>query len=552
MKKKIFLGLLVALTLGFTACNNIEEPKPQENIVKPPYTESFSTNIGKFTTYNTSGEQVWTADPKGYMQMTGYVSADKSNHANEDWLISPKVDLSAVKAAKMSFEYNLSFFADFVNEATVWISENYDTGAPSTAKWVQLPIKLKSPGNYDFLSSSEISLTAYAGKKITVAFKYLSTDTKAGTWRIKNFQILEGEAAAIPDITGDGTKTNPFSITEVIILNPQSTTVATNSGVWVKGFIVGYYNSTPNPSIVETANFTGDVNLMLAEDPTETDKTKMVCVQLPAGDVRTALGLKANPTNFGREVMVYGDIMLYNNFSSVKNTSAYWWIDTNTGIDPPAGGDFTVPEMSIAELRTQWAGAKKTLTDKKKIVGVVITDLDGANSSSLNNLTITSEDNTAGIMVRLDKANTYKMGDVIEIALEGLELNHYGQAIQLNNVPTAKTRSVGTATVTPRVTTIADIRANYDKNYESTLVTVVGTVTSGGGGTWYSGTASGQNNTITKDGSSLIMYVTKYATFKATAVPVGEKSITGIVGQYSTTSNPKNYQFIMRNLNDIK
>lgn len=353
-------------------------------------------------------------------------------------------------------------------------------------------------------------------------------------------------------VTGDGTKEKPFSVAEIIKLNPSSTTEAVKTAVWTKGFIVGYYNSTPNPAIVEAAApFTDDVNIMLAAKATETDKTKMLSIQLPAGAVRTALGLKTTPANFGKEILVYGDIMKYNTFPGVKNTSAYWFVDANTGIEPPAAGEFGVPEMSITDLRGQWAGAMKTITDKKKIVGVVISDLVGGNSGSLKNLTIASTDNSAGIMVRLVADNTYNMGDKIEIALEGLELNQYGLAIQLNNVPNLKTRKIASdIVVTPKATTIADIRANY-ASYESRLVTVNGTLTSGGSGTWYSGTGAGQNNKITNGADELVVYVTKYATFKAETIPTGVKSVTGIVGQFSTTT-ATSYQLIVRNLADVK
>lgn len=345
---------------------------------------------------------------------------------------------------------------------------------------------------------------------------------------------------------GDGTKAKPYSVTEVITLNPQSTSEATKSGVWTKGFIVGYYNSTPNPAIVEAvAPFTDDVNIMVAAKAGETDKTKMLSVQLPAGAVRTALGLKSNPKLINKEVLLYGDIMKYNTYPGIKNTNAYWMVEANTGIEPPAAGEFNVPEMSIKDLRAQWTGTMKTITDKKKIIGIVITDLVGGNSGSLKNLTIASEDNSAGIMVRLDANSTYNLGDKVEIALEGLELNEYGSAIQLNNVPSVKTRRVSTGnTVTPKVTTIADVIANYSK-YESTLVTVMGTITSPNG--FWGSSSANQNNTITKDNDKMTLYVTKYAAFVGTAIPTGEKTVTGIVSQFGGT-----YQLIVRNMDDVK
>jgi len=351
------------------------------------------------------------------------------------------------------------------------------------------------------------------------------------------------------EATGDGTKALPYSVAEIIALAPTSTTVAVKTAIWMKGYIVGYYNGTPTPTIMETvAPFTDDVNIMLAKDSTETDKTKCVCIQLPAGAVRTALGLKTLPANAKKQILVHGDVMLYNTFPGIKNTNAYWMVAANTGIEAPTGGDFSVPEMTIKDLRAQWTGTMKTITDKKKIVGVVVTDLVGGNSGSLLNLTIASVDNSAGIMVRLTGTNTYNMGDKIEIALEGLELNQYGLAIQLNAVPNLKTQKIGTAVITPKVTTIADIKANY-ASYESTVVTVPGIITSPNG-LWGLATAN-QNNTLTSGTNVLTLYVAKYAKFVTTAVPTGEKSVTGIVGQYSTATNAV-YQLIVRNLDDVK
>jgi len=349
---------------------------------------------------------------------------------------------------------------------------------------------------------------------------------------------------------GDGTKALPFSVTEIIALNPTSTTVAVKTAVWMRGYIVGYYNGTPSPSILETvAPFTDDVNIMLAKDSTETDKSKCVCIQLPAGAVRTALGLKTVSTNIKKEILVYGDVMLYNTLAGIKNTNAYWFVKANTGLEPPVGADFNIAEMTIADLRTQWTGTSKTITDKKKIVGVVISDLVGGNMTTTKTLTITSVDNTAGIIVLLNENNTYIVGDKIEIALEGMELNQYGLALQLKSIPTVKTRKIATGIViTPKVTTIANVRANY-ASMESTLVTVTGTITSTNG-FWGSASAH-QSNTLTSGSDVLTLFVAKYATFVTTAIPTGVKSVTGIAGQFSTAT-ATTYQLIVRNLDDVK
>lgn len=49
----------------------------------------------------------------------------------------------------------------------------------------------------------------------------------------------------------------------------------------------------------------------------------VIPIQLPAGDVRTALNLKDNTTNIGKEVLVYGNIATYCGVTGIKNTSEY-------------------------------------------------------------------------------------------------------------------------------------------------------------------------------------------------------------------------------------
>ncbi|MDD2997373.1 MAG: DUF6359 domain-containing protein [Paludibacter sp.] len=541
---KLFASMFMAMAVAFSACTNVNDPEEEDLSNKLPFSETFEAGLGKFTTQSVSGDELWKHEAQyKYVMITGYV--DQTNKANEDWLISPEIDLTDVTAAKLSFEHVTRYFASVATEATVWVSENYVDGLPSTATWTQLTTPaFSNAANWNLVPSGEISLTAFAGKKIKIAFKYISTATKAGTWEVKNFLVEEGEAENEDPGTGEVGDT----------LTVAQALVTQNSEVkWVKGYIVGSVKADETISAIDAADdvlfsATGVRNTMvlLADSKTETDYTKCVAVNLPTGEIRTAVNLVDNPSNLGKLLKVNGTLRAYFGIPGVRDLVGF----KLEGYVAPTG-DFAVPEMSIADVRAQWAGEKKTLTDKKKIVGIVVTDLVGGNSGSLKNLTIVSADNSAGIMVRLTENNTYNMGDKIEIALEGLELNQYGLAIQLNNVPTVKTQRIATnQTVTPVATTIANVRSNY-ASFESRLVTVTGTITSGGEGKWYSGTASGQNNKLTSGADELIMYVTKYATFKDSAVPTGEKTVTGIVGQYSTAT-ATSYQLIIRNLDDVK
>ena len=167
----------------------VKERKP----VTIPYTETFSSNKGKFTAINVSGAQTWKID-FGYATISGYVnSLNNPNNPNEDWLISPQLDLTKIKKAKLTFDQVARYFTNTKTEAALWYSENYDEGLPSTATWKQLKTyPFSDPGNWTLTTSHEITLDSCVGKKVSIAFKYLSTTTKAGTWELKNFVVQEG------------------------------------------------------------------------------------------------------------------------------------------------------------------------------------------------------------------------------------------------------------------------------------------------------------------------------------------------------------------------
>jgi hypothetical protein len=344
--------------------------------------------------------------------------------------------------------------------------------------------------------------------------------------------ILQGSARP------EGFESTPFYVSDAL----------SNQGVsrYLSGYIVGYIVYTNEFKYVfntDTCTQTG--TLLLADRANEIDPTKCIAIQLPKGKLQDSLNLKSNK-RLGEKLTVYGSLEYFYGKTGLKNAS-YAKLANGTILGTkPSLGDFSGPEMKIDSLRKKWKGTQTILTDTAKIAGVVITDLAGGNSGSLRNLTITALNNSAGVMVRLNSNNTYKMGDVIEIDLRGMELNHYGLAIQLTNIPVEKTRKIGTATIVPRSTTIAELKANLAK-WESTLATVRGTVESGGGGTWYSGSAGGQNNKFKSGTDELTLYVTKYAAFKSSPTPTGEKSVTGVVGQFNGT-----VQMIVRNLDDIK
>ena len=332
MKKTKFFGLMVfAFALATTACNNVKEPDP-DPVSALPISEIFDTGLGKFTTQSVSGDQVWAFDSHKYVTISGYVAT--VYNANEDWLISPEIDLTKVTAAKLSFNHVARYFADAKNEATIWVSSNYVAGLPATATWTQLPTKtFTDPGSWPTVlpTSGEISLTAYAGKKIKIAFKYVSTAAKAGTWELNNFLVQQGEATVDPTdvVSGDGSEATPYNVAAGIVNQGASK--------WVKGYIVGYASAAASGTVY---TFTADTctqatNILIAGSSTITDPTKCIPVQLPTGAVRTGLNLKDVKANLGKQVTLYGSLELYFSKPGLKNTSYYALEGGTTGGTKP-------------------------------------------------------------------------------------------------------------------------------------------------------------------------------------------------------------------------
>ncbi len=131
----------------------------------------------------------------------------------------------------------------------------------------------------------------------------------------------EGDTPDTPGVGegGNGSQESPYTVTQTIALGNPGTEA------WVEGYIVGWYNYDNNSALEPSADGANvaNSNIALAASPTETDKTKTVAVQLPVGDLRTALNLKDNPEALGVKVAIKGKLMKYFGLAGLKECSAY-------------------------------------------------------------------------------------------------------------------------------------------------------------------------------------------------------------------------------------
>ncbi len=171
--------------------------------------ESFSSDFGKFTLSNVTGEYPWSIK-YGAAYVTAYV--DNVNNAAESWLVSPSMDFSAVKEVKISFDYVTKYneSGKVAERNQLLISSDYN-GDVSAATWKVIDFSVaENSSDWAFTSTGDILVPAeYLGKSnVTIAFKYTSTTAKAGTWNVKNLLVagVPGEPESGDD-TGDGDDT---------------------------------------------------------------------------------------------------------------------------------------------------------------------------------------------------------------------------------------------------------------------------------------------------------------------------------------------------------
>lgn len=160
--------------------------------------ESFATGQGSFTIDNKQlpngeGSFVWNLgsfnDDK-FMKASAYIGGTK--YASESWLVSPPVDLTQATTATLTFDHAHNYAGTAEEEFTLWATET------SADNWQQLTIDKYGSG-FKFTTAT-IDLSAYAGKTIKFAFKYVSTTDAAGTWEIKNVKVVaNGEGGGTVD-----------------------------------------------------------------------------------------------------------------------------------------------------------------------------------------------------------------------------------------------------------------------------------------------------------------------------------------------------------------
>lgn len=176
------------------------EPQPDASVV---FTETFAEGIGTFVIEDKQLSEplkyVWKHDNHKYMKASAFIF-DKTTetgacYAAESWLVSPVIDLTGKTGAALSFEHAANkYFKNPVTDFCV-VKVKAEGG-----DWTNLTYSGVPTGeNWDFVQA-EADLKAYEGKKIQLAFVYLSNTKVAGTWEVKNVKVTANTQTGVESV----------------------------------------------------------------------------------------------------------------------------------------------------------------------------------------------------------------------------------------------------------------------------------------------------------------------------------------------------------------
>ena len=267
MKKHLHYLLAAALlTLGFTACEDV--PAPYEindeggEASEVLLDEDFSTSLGDFNTFCTVGNFPWTVS-YSCAQITSYVDTDgdgvKENIEATSWLVSPRMDLTEVDSAYVSFDYILRYAtaSQLESHYQLLVSADYPgSGRVEEATWTPLTFHLVQGSDWDtWYSSGNVDIPAeFCGQpNVTVALRYIAT-TKAATWEVKNFLVRKGQGGYTPEgPSHDQLHQLPYTEAFATTLGDYKSYTTSGSGQWIIDYSTAKATGYDNASQQTTA-----------------------------------------------------------------------------------------------------------------------------------------------------------------------------------------------------------------------------------------------------------------------------------------------------------
>ncbi len=286
--------------------------------------EDFSTCISNLPNgwqkYSVTGTDTWGCTSGGQtgkgVTMSGYSSGN--NHDNEDWLISPQIDLSSYTNPSLSFWCRTKYSGAFIQ---VFVSANYSgSGNPNTATWTTLPVVLPTSNSDVWFLSDNINLQAYKTQPMYIAFKYISSNLFAATWKVDEVNVSDGTLNL----------SNKFINTGQCIAG--ASTSASTFNFTMNGSVSSFSVDVPSPFEISKDNISFGNQLNYTSSIANNTQTVYVRIYPTVNDkvYRNQISFTLNGNLLGDNVMLLGTSLPDDKTLRVYNWNMRWFGDPSS------------------------------------------------------------------------------------------------------------------------------------------------------------------------------------------------------------------------------
>lgn len=248
--------------------------------------EKFESNECAFYSVSQKGDFPWIFEYQ-CAEVTSYDDNEVSNEA-ESWLVSKPIDLSADSVAKLKFDYVIRYTtADKVKEYNSLLISSDFAGDISTATWEIIDFNaVQNETSWSLTTTDEIILPSkYMGKNnVTLAFRYIGTAERAGTFEVDNILLYaiegdntvdDGNSGETPGGDGGGNGGNDGNFTGgafVLVTDEAQLTVGDSILIVYENFVMGQqvnkYRAKTSITISDgvVAEFADDTQIVVLDE----------------------------------------------------------------------------------------------------------------------------------------------------------------------------------------------------------------------------------------------------------------------------------------------
>ncbi|WP_419800600.1 gliding motility-associated C-terminal domain-containing protein [Mucilaginibacter sp.] len=323
-----------------------------------------------WTQYSVAGAQVWActtfgrdpsaptgsnAFPYG-VQINGY--AGGSNNTNEDWLISPALNMTGFNYPLFSFWSRTAFNGSTLK---LRVSTDYSgNGSPALATWTDIDAPFPSQASDTWTQTRNIDLSAYKKAGVYVAFVYNSTTEDGARWTLDDISLYNSPIAPPPAIF-----TNPTSVS--FAYQPQNTASSQSFNTSFSNLTGNVTLTADNPAYTlskDGITFATTINYTVNE---ASGTTKPVTVRFSPTQALVNytgnIGI-ASPGVASISIPLSGNTYNPDNTLEVVNYNIEWFGSTQAGLGP------TDKNLQEANIKTILSSIKADIFGLLEVVDI--------------------------------------------------------------------------------------------------------------------------------------------------------------------------------------